>query len=62
MYDSKYFIVKNGSYEVLQEDGSFDEYLKDGVWFKTRTSAEKYLKNNIDKFSFEVKVVEVWMR
>lgn len=62
MHESKFFIIKaNTRYEILQEDGSYDEYLRDGMQFRTKQLAEKYINQNKDKFPFELKIIEVWM-
>ena len=62
MYESRFFIIKAKSkYEILQNDGTYSEYLRDGIWFKTKRLAEKYLKENIENFTTEMEILEVWM-
>lgn len=61
MHESHYFIKKpkNGvDFKVLQNDGSWDDTLGDGIWFRSRIKAEKHIEENYK--DDDVAVVEVW--
>ena len=63
MKESRFFIQKidtSKGYQILQNDNSYDEFLIDGMWFKSRKLAEKYIEQNLK--DEPVKVLEVWCK